>query len=169
MSRLEQRNRGGSPRQTRPFARAPGRSRCESGFNAIRKTTGRSRTATKVRLFCTVNRCVGPFFTLLFNLFNLSFPCLKFIKATGHEALLQRGVDEGKADAPILFGLYVNPTTASRAIHCRTGNCSHPTSLEPSTPISAAPTFRMSGFRSHVVLKSCGTVIGPFLQLGGVG
>ena len=91
-----------------------GRSRCESGFNAIRKTTGRSRTSTKVRLFCTVNRCVGPFSTLLFifNLFYLSFPCLKFIKATGHEALLQRGVDEGKADAPILFGLYVNPTAA---------------------------------------------------------
>ena len=100
-----------------------------------------------------------------FNLFNLSFPSLKFIKATGHEALLQRGVDEGKADAPILFGLYVNPTTA-RAIHCRTGNCSHPTSLEPSTPISAALTFRMNGFRSHVVLKS---VIRPFLQLAGVG
>ena len=89
------------------------RSRCESGFNAIRKTTGRSRTSTKVRLFCTVNPCVGQFFTLLFNLFNLSIPCLKFIKATGHEALLQRGVDEGKADAPILFGLYVNPTTAA--------------------------------------------------------
>ena len=87
--------------------------------------------------------------------------------ATGHEALLQRGVDEGKADAPILFGVYVNPT-AARAIHCRTGNCSHPTSVEPSTPISSAPTFRMNGFRSHVELKSCGTRIRRFLQLRGL-
>ena len=168
MSRQEQRNRGGSPRQTRPPAPAPAARDVNLGSTPSGKQQGEAELQRK--LFCTVNRCVGPFFTLLFNLFNLSLPCLKFIKATGHEALLQRGVDEGKADAPILFGLYVNPTT-TRAIHCRTGNCSHPTSLEPSTPISAAPTFRMNGFRSHVVLKSCGTGIRPLLPLGrgGVG